>query len=72
MRLRLTNLAIPNLSARSRAIRELLRLAPPAIVAGMLDYNADTAEEIATEYAATWKRYPAGDHQPRHPPRLIP
>lgn len=72
MRLRLTNLAIPNLPARSRAIRELLRQAPPAVVASMLNYNADTAEQIATEYGATWKHYPAGDHQPRRPPRLNP
>lgn len=70
MRLRLTNLGIPNLPGRSRAIRELLRQAPPAVVAGMLHYTPSAAEQIATEYGATWKHYARGDRQPRQPPRL--
>jgi integrase len=70
MRLRLTNLGIPNLPARSRAIRELLRQAPPAVVAGMLAYTPIAAEKIATEYGATWKHYTRPDHPPRQPPHL--
>ena len=70
MRLRLTNLGIPNLPGRSRAIRELLRQAPPAVVAGMLHYTPSAAEQIAAEYGATWKHYARGDRQPRQPPRL--
>ena len=71
MRLRLSNLDIPNLSNRSRAIRELLRQAPPIIVAGMLGYSATGAEKIATEYGSTWQRYPqTATSQPRRPPTL--
>lgn len=70
MRLRLSNLGIPNLSSRSRAIRELLRQAPPAIVAGMLNRSTTRAENIAAEYGATWKHYTAGGHSPRRPPRI--
>jgi hypothetical protein len=71
MRLRLSNLGIPNLSNRSRAIRELLRQAPPIIVAGMLGYSANSAEKIATEYGSTWQRYPhTAASQPRRPPTL--
>ena len=71
MRLRLSNLGIPNLSNRSRAIRELLRQAPPIIVAGMLGYSATSAEKIATEYGSTWQRYPqTATSQPRRPPSL--
>ena len=70
MRLRLTNLGIPNLPSRSRAIRELLRQAPPAVVAGMLHYTPSAAEQIATEYGATWKHYARSDRQPRQPPLL--
>ena len=72
MRLRLANLGIPNLPARSRAIRELLRQAPPAVVAGMLHYTSGAAEHIATEYGATWKHYAAGEHPPRRPAHLNP
>ena len=44
LRLRLHNLGIPNLTNRSRAIREMLRQAPAIIVAGMLGYGcANTA-----------------------------
>jgi hypothetical protein len=70
MRLRLSNLGIPNLSSRNRAIRELLRRAPPAIVAGMLNRSTARAEGIAAEYGATWKHYTAGGHPPRRPPRV--
>jgi hypothetical protein len=67
IRLRLTTLGIPNMPSRSRALREMLLQAPPAVVAGMLGYNADKAETIAAETGATWKRYASGtrDHKPR-------
>jgi len=70
MRLRMQHLDIPNLTGRNRAIRELLREAPPMIVAGMLNYSPTRAEKIATEYGATWKHYPEIDRQPRRPPRI--
>ena len=70
MSLRMQHLGIPNLTGRNRAIRELLRQAPPIIVAGMLNYSADRAENIAAEYGATWKHYPGISHQPRRPPRI--
>ena len=43
MRLRLANLGIPSMPGRARAIRELLRQAPAAIVVGMLRYSASKA-----------------------------
>lgn len=70
LRDRLRKLDIPNLSNRSRAIRELLRQAPPIIVASMLGYSPNGAERIATEYGAIWQRYAALDKKPRRPPRL--
>lgn len=54
LRLRLHNLGIPNLTNRSRAIREMLRQAPAIIVAGMLGYTT-VAEKIAAEYGGTWQ-----------------
>ncbi|GGM63220.1 hypothetical protein [Microbacterium saperdae] len=68
---RLHNLGIPNLSNRSRAIRELLRQAPAIIVAGMLGYSPTGSERIATEYGVTWQQYAAIDRDPRRPPHLI-
>lgn len=44
IRLRLQQLGIPNLSGRSRALRELLLQAPPSVVAGMLGYGTSRAE----------------------------
>ena len=70
MRLRMQHLDIPNLTSRNRAIRELLRQAPPIIVAGMLNYSSVGAENIAAEYGATWKHYPGLGHQPRRPPLI--
>ena len=70
LRLRLHNLGIPNLTNRSRAIRELLRQAPPIVVAGMLGYSATGAEKIAAEYGAPWQHYAGLDRRPRRPPRL--
>lgn len=55
MRLRLSAIGIPNLPGRSRALREMLLQAPPAVVAGMLGYTAGKAEA-----GATYKRYAAG------------
>jgi len=70
LRDRLRKLDIPNLSNRSRAIRELLRQAPPIIVASMLGYSPNGAERIATEYGTTWQRYASIDRHPRRPPHL--
>jgi len=68
-RKRLKRLGIPNLTGRSRALREMLLQAPPAVVATMLGYSADKAEAIAAESGATWKRYAAGDHTRTRQPR---
>jgi len=64
MRLRLANLGVPNMPGRSRAIRELLRQAPPSIIAGMLGYATDSSETLARETGTTWMRYAAGPHAP--------
>jgi hypothetical protein len=64
MRLRLANLGVPNMPGRSRAIRELLRQAPPSIIAGMLGYAPDSSETLARETGTTWMRYAAGRHAP--------
>jgi hypothetical protein len=70
IRLRLTTLGIPNMPGRSRALREMLLQAPPAVVAGMLGYNTGIAETLAAESGATWKRYAGGTHEPTRAPRL--
>lgn len=70
IRRRLANLGIPNLPGRSRALRELLSQAPPAVVAGMLGYSVDKAETIAAEAGVTYHRYAAGEHTRTRSPRL--
>lgn len=55
---------------RSRALREMLLQAPPAVVASMLGFHAGKAETIAAETGATWKRYAAGTHDRTRRPRL--
>lgn len=61
-RLCLQRLAIPNLNGTTRAIRELPLQAPAPVVAGMLGYNPEHTEQLATQAGATWKRYAVGDH----------
>jgi hypothetical protein len=70
MRLRLSALQIPNLPGRSRALREMLLQAPPAVVAGMLGYTSGKAEAIAADIGATWKHYAAGDHTRTRQPQI--
>ena len=72
IRSRLSTLQIPNLPGRSRALREMLLQAPPAVVAGMLGYTTSKAEAIAAETGATWKRYAAGDHTTTSPHQRSP
>jgi hypothetical protein len=62
MRLRFNNLGIPDLSGRSRVLREMLLHAPPSVVASMLGYTPNRAGAIAAEAGATWKHYAPGDH----------
>jgi hypothetical protein len=69
IRSRLQRLDIPNLTGRSRALREMLLQAPPSVVAGMLGYAAGRAETIAAEAGATWQHYAAGDHSRSQPGR---
>ncbi|MEU4396900.1 hypothetical protein [Kribbella sp. NPDC023855] len=59
IRLRLQKLGIPNLNARTRAIRELLLQAPAPVVATMLNYNNQRATRIAAEAGTTYKTYAA-------------
>lgn len=70
IRHRLSTIGIPNLPGRSRALREMLLQAPPAVVAGMLGYHTGKAEAIAAETGATWKSYAPGDHTRTRRPRI--
>lgn len=70
IRLRFQQLGIPNLHGRTRALREMLLHAPPAVVAGMLGYTPGPAEAIAAQAGATWKHYAAGDHERTRSPKL--
>jgi hypothetical protein len=70
LRARLTKAGIPNLSSRTRALRAMLLQAPPAVVAGMLGYTPNKAEDIAREAGATWKHYAVGDHTCTRQPRI--
>ncbi len=56
LRLRLRNLALPSLDARTATIRQLLLEAPAAVVAGMLGYHPGTAETLAIQASSTWAR----------------
>jgi hypothetical protein len=71
LRMRLQRHGIPNLNGRSRALRDMLLQAPPAVVAGMLGYAAGRAEAIAAQAGATWQHYAADDHR-RQPGRARP
>jgi hypothetical protein len=44
LRLRLHRLGIPDLDGRTRAIRDLLQQAPPAVIASMLGYCPTSVE----------------------------
>lgn len=57
---RLRALGIPNSKGRARALRELLLHAPPAVIAPLLGYKAEAAEQIAAETGNTWKNYATG------------
>ncbi|PWJ23286.1 hypothetical protein ATK17_3779 [Branchiibius hedensis] len=70
IRLRLSNLDIPNMPGRSRALREMLLQAPPAVVAGMLGYHTGKSEAIAAQAGTAYKRYAVGDHSRTRNPRL--
>ena len=65
LRLRLHRLGIPNLDGRTRAIRDLLQQAPPAVIASMLGYCSTSVETIAAQAGISWQRYAAGDHTRR-------
>ena len=62
IRLHLQRLGIPNAPGRSRALRELVLQAPPAVIAPLLGYDARHSEKIAAETGNTWQRYAAGSH----------
>lgn len=55
----------PNVAARVAALRELVRQAPPAVVATMFGYHPATAETLAAEAGTTWQSYAGGDHSRR-------
>jgi hypothetical protein len=65
LRLRLHSLDILNLNGRTRAMRDLLQQAPPAVIASMLGYCPTAVETIAAQAGVSWQRYAAGDHTPR-------
>lgn len=58
-RLRLRTFGIPNLDSRRAAIRNLLKHAPPVVVADMISCHHVHAEAIAAEAGSTWQRYAA-------------
>ena len=62
IRLRLQNLGIPNLNARTRAIRELLLQAPAPVVATMLNYNNQRAQGSPPKPAPPGRPTPPADH----------
>jgi hypothetical protein len=58
-------LDLPNLIARTAAIRQLVLEAPAPVVASMLGYHPATTETLAIQAGATWMRYAPGDHTRR-------
>lgn len=63
LRMRLYAAGIPNITGRTAALRQLLLEAPAPVVAGMLGYDAQTAETIAAEAGNTWKTYAPGHYK---------
>jgi integrase len=63
LRMRLYAAGIPNITGRTAALRQLLLEAPAPVVAGMLGYDAHTAETIAAEAGNTWKNYATGHYK---------
>ncbi|QNE17197.1 hypothetical protein F1D05_03805 [Kribbella qitaiheensis] len=55
-------LGIPTVAGRASAIRQHVLEMPASVVADALGYHQVTTAKLATQTAATWSRYAAGDH----------
>lgn len=62
IRKRLALAGIPNLNARTAALRQLVLQAPAPVVAGMLGIHPVHAAFVTKHAGADWSRYVAGEH----------
>jgi integrase len=62
IRKRLALAGIPNLHARTAALRQLVLQAPAPVVAGMLGIHPVHAAFVTRQAGADWSRYAAGEH----------
>lgn len=62
IRKRLALGSIPNLHARTSALRQLVLQAPAPVVAGMFELHPLHAASSPDRGGARWRRYAAGDH----------
>lgn len=63
LRLRLQNLGLSPIAARTSSLRHLSTQAPPAVISHMLGYATTTTERSSRNNAATWARYAASRRQ---------
>lgn len=62
IRKRINAAGVPNLSARTAALRELVLQAPASVVAGMIGIHPVHAALVTKQAGTEWSRYAAGDH----------
>ncbi|MEY9892644.1 hypothetical protein ABIA35_005164 [Catenulispora sp. MAP12-49] len=62
IRKRLALAGLPNLHARTAALRQLVLQVPAPVVAGMLGLHPVHAAFVTRTAGADWSRYAAGDH----------
>lgn len=62
VRKRLALAGIPNLHARTAALRQLVLQAPASVVAGMLGFHPVHTAFVTRQAGADWSRYATGDH----------
>jgi hypothetical protein len=62
IRRRIIRAGVPNVFARTAALRQLVLEAPAPVVAGMLGFHPVHTAFVTRQAGADWSRYAAGDH----------
>ena len=64
IRKRIISAGVPNVFARTAALRQLVLEAPAPVVAGMLGFHPVHTAFVTKQAGADWSRYAPGDHSP--------
>jgi hypothetical protein len=62
IRKRISSAGVPNVFARTAALRELVLQAPAPVVAGMIGIHPVHAAFVTKQAGTDWSRYAPGDH----------